>query len=102
MLLVVLGILALAASLASGTISTARNLDAEAVAAVEAAEAVDGQLRIKVLFDFAPESFHLDFLQRYGVVAGADERSVTLRRVKASGVRSLASQYWVAGIEVVQ
>lgn len=62
----------------------------------------DAEFRVRVEFPFKPEGFHFTFLQRFGIVAGADDTSVTIRRVRPDGVREIASQYWVRSIELAQ
>ncbi|MCL4395007.1 MAG: hypothetical protein M1482_09440 [Chloroflexi bacterium] len=56
------------------------------------------KVNIVVELNFPPERFHVDALQNYGRVAGADGDKVQLRNVTLDGVQALARTYWVKSI----
>lgn len=60
--------------------------------------AQDGKANITVELNFPPERYHIQALQTFGRVGGADGNTVLLRNVTADGVQSLARTYWVRRI----
>ncbi len=56
--------------------------------------------RIAVTFNFAPEEFHINYLQQYGVVAGVQGKTIFLVQVPVSEVRQLSELYWIQSIQL--
>jgi hypothetical protein len=56
------------------------------------------KVNVQVELPFTPERFHVQSLQQYGRVAGADDNSVALRGVKRTDLNALARPYWVKGV----
>lgn len=94
-------LLLVAAAFGVGALSERLHIGPGLGAALATAGA-EAEFRVRVEFPFKPEGFHFTFLQRFGIIAGADDTSVTIRRVEPAGVREIASQYWVRSIELAQ
>jgi hypothetical protein len=56
------------------------------------------KVNVQVELPFAPERFHIQALQKFGRIAGADEHSVALRGVKREDLSSVARPYWVTAV----
>lgn len=56
------------------------------------------KVNVQVELPFAPERFHIQALQKFGRIAGADEHSVELRGVKREDLNSVARPYWVTAV----
>jgi hypothetical protein len=56
------------------------------------------KVNVQVELPFAPERFHIQALQKFGRIAGADEHSVALRGVKREDLTSVARPYWVTAV----
>ncbi len=94
-------LLLVAGAFAVGAVSERLHIGPELGSALATADA-DDQFRVRVEFPFKPEGFHFTFLQRHGIIAGADDTSVTIRRVEPAGIREIATQYWVRSVELAQ
>ncbi len=56
--------------------------------------------RIEVDLSFTPEDFHMNYLQRYGAVAGVQNRSVFLVQVPRDEIETMAKLYWIQSIKL--
>jgi hypothetical protein len=70
-------------------------------ARVPAALAENGRANVKVELNFPPERYHIQALQNFGRVGGADGNTVQLRNVNEEGIASLARTYWVKSITLI-
>lgn len=66
---------------------------------VRAQLAQQGSADIVVHLNFTPEDFNLNYLQDHGVIVRSSGRTIYMRFVGPDDVRSIAGQYWVAGID---
>lgn len=57
------------------------------------------RVNILVTLSFPPERFHVQLLQTYGRVSGAEDNAVEVRGVKRSELTSIARPYWVRRVE---
>ena len=57
------------------------------------------KVNILVVLPFEPERFHVQLLQTYGRVSGAQEKSVEVRGVKRADLTTVARPYWVTRVE---
>jgi hypothetical protein len=57
------------------------------------------RVNIVVTLSFPPERFHVQLLQTFGRVSGAEDNAVEIRGVKRSELRAVARPYWVRRIE---
>jgi hypothetical protein len=57
------------------------------------------RVNIVVTLSFPPERFHVQLLQSFGRVSGAEDNAVEVRGVKRSELRAVARPYWVRRIE---
>lgn len=58
--------------------------------------------RIAVNLDFTPEEFHINYLQRYGVVAGVDGRRIFLVQVPVDRLWRMAELYWIRSVQLAE
>jgi hypothetical protein len=56
------------------------------------------KVNVQIELPFAPERFHIQALQKFGRIGGADEHSVALRGVKREDLSSVARPYWVTAV----
>ena len=56
--------------------------------------------RIAVTLDFVPESFHINYLQQHGAVAGVQDKTIFLVQVPSDEIRQLSQLYWVQTIRL--
>jgi hypothetical protein len=56
------------------------------------------KVNVQIALPFTPERFHIQALQKFGRIAGADEHSVELRGVKREELTSVARPYWVTAV----
>jgi hypothetical protein len=56
--------------------------------------------RIAVTLDFVPESFHINYLQQHGAVAGVQDKTIFLVQVPSDEIRQLSQLYWVQSIRL--
>ncbi len=64
--------------------------------------AENGRANILVELNFPPERYHIQALQNFGRIGGADGNEVTLRNVNQDGIESLARTYWVKSIRLLE
>ncbi len=70
--------------------------------AVEAAlEANPKSVDLYVTSKFAPERFHSNVYNEYGVQRGTEGATTKLFRVRPAGVRWLSHQYWIESIDLI-
>jgi hypothetical protein len=60
------------------------------------------KVNILVTLPFPPERFHIQRLQTYGRVSGAQEYAVEVRGVKRTDLTTVARPYWVRRVEPLQ
>ena len=53
----------------------------------------------RITLDFAPERFHQTRLQEAGRLVEVRERTVYMMDMTPAAVRSVAGEYWVAGVD---
>ena len=58
----------------------------------------DATLDLVVQMDFKVEAYHINFFQGRGRVARVQDQQISLRRVPAAEVPSMARHYWIARI----
>lgn len=56
------------------------------------------KVNIQISMPFTPERFHVLAFQKYGRIAGADDRSIGLRGVKRTDLDAVARPYWVTSV----
>jgi len=56
------------------------------------------KVNVQIELPFTPERFHIQALQKFGRIAGADEHSVELRGVRREDLTSVARPYWVTAV----
>lgn len=56
--------------------------------------------RIAVTLDFQPEDFHINYLQRYGIVAGVQGHTVYLVQTRVDRLWKMAELYWIHEIKL--
>lgn len=56
--------------------------------------------RIAVTLDFVPESFHINYLQQHGAVAGVQDKTIFLVQVPSDEIRQLSQLYWIQAIRL--
>ncbi len=57
------------------------------------------KVNILVTLPFPPERFHVQLLQTYGRVSGAQDNAVEVRGVKRADLATVARPYWVTRVE---
>ena len=57
-----------------------------------------GSADVAVVLDFAPEQFHLDYLQGLGNIVQSSGNTIYMTGLSSSAVRDIAGQYWVARV----
>lgn|SRR5487761_761547 len=57
-----------------------------------------GSADVAVVLDFAPEQFHLDYLQGLGNIVQSSGDTIYMTGLTSSAVRDIAGQYWVASV----
>jgi hypothetical protein len=56
------------------------------------------KVNVQIAMPFTPERFHVLAFQKYGRIAGADDRSIGLRGVKRTDLDAVARPYWVTSV----
>ena len=77
------------------TVSATRRLDPELARELDRG----GLVNVAVTLGFAPEDFHIRIFQGHGIVSGVRGTTITLNRVPAGDIRTIARYYWVQRIE---
>ena len=74
-------------------------LSAPGKVAAQLASATTRRVNVTVTLPFPPERFHVLAFQRFGRVAGTEDKAIELRGVARENLTALARPYWVVRVD---